>query len=71
MLRLSDREGLALPGRVAIASSAEGSLTAAWLEQRTDNVTVFKIDQASGKLAQIGEPIGVPMSVCVKFIAAE
>jgi 6-phosphogluconolactonase len=39
--------------------------------QGSDNVAVFKIDQSSGKLTQVGEPISVPVAVCVKFIAAE
>ena len=39
--------------------------------QGTDNVAVFKVDQSSGKLTQVGEPISVPMPVCVKFLAVE
>jgi 6-phosphogluconolactonase len=39
--------------------------------QATDNVAVFKVDQSSGKLTQVGEPISVPMAVCVKFLAVE
>jgi 6-phosphogluconolactonase len=39
--------------------------------QATDNVAVFKVDQGSGKLAVVGEPINVPMAVCVKFLAIE
>jgi 6-phosphogluconolactonase (cycloisomerase 2 family) len=34
-------------------------------------VAVFKVDQSSGKLTQVGEPIEVPVAVCVKFVAAE
>jgi 6-phosphogluconolactonase len=39
--------------------------------QGTDNVAVFKVDQANGKLTPVGDPISVPMPVCVKFLAAE
>jgi 6-phosphogluconolactonase len=39
--------------------------------QGTDNVAVFKVDQQTGKLTQVGEPINVPAPVCVKFLAAE
>lgn len=39
--------------------------------QATDNVAVFKVDLSSGKLTQVGEPISVPMPVCVKFLATE
>lgn len=36
--------------------------------QHSDNVQVFRIDQASGKLTAVGEPVAVPMPVCVKFL---
>ena len=39
--------------------------------QGTDNVAVFKVDQATGKLTQVGDLINVPASVCVKFLAVE
>jgi len=39
--------------------------------QGTDNVAVFKVDQSTGKLTPVGEPISVPMPVCVKFVAME
>jgi 6-phosphogluconolactonase len=39
--------------------------------QATDNVAVFKVDQNSGKLTQVGEPLNVPVPVCVKFLALE
>ncbi len=36
--------------------------------QGSDNVQVFRIDQSSGKLSAVGEPVAVPMPVCVKFL---
>jgi 6-phosphogluconolactonase len=39
--------------------------------QATDNVAVFKVDQTSGKLTQVGEPVNIPVPVCVKFLAIE
>ena len=36
--------------------------------QDTNNVAVFKIDQESGELEAIGEPVSVPMPVCVRFL---
>jgi 6-phosphogluconolactonase (cycloisomerase 2 family) len=32
---------------------------------------VFQVDQATGTLTQVGEPITVPVPVCVKFLAVE
>jgi 6-phosphogluconolactonase len=39
--------------------------------QATDNVVVFKVNQQTGGLTQVGEPIPVPVPVCVKFLAIE
>jgi 6-phosphogluconolactonase len=39
--------------------------------QATDNVAVFKVEPQSGKLTQVGEPISVPVPVCVKFVEAQ
>lgn len=39
--------------------------------QATDNVATFKVNQATGQLAPIGEPITVPVAVCVKFLPVE
>ena len=36
--------------------------------QDTDNVVVFRIDAATGKLEPSGQSIRVPMPVCVKFL---
>jgi len=38
--------------------------------QDSDTVVVFRIDRESGLLRQVGEPVPVPMPVCVKFAAA-
>ncbi len=39
--------------------------------QATDNVAVFKVDPATGQLTTIGEPLNVPVAVCVKFLPIE
>jgi 6-phosphogluconolactonase len=36
--------------------------------QDTDNIVVFRIDPATGKLTPTGQSVTVPMSVCVKFL---
>ena len=35
--------------------------------QGSGTITVFKIDEATGKLTQTGEPVAVPSPVCIKF----
>lgn len=45
--------------------------TGRWLiacNQNTNDVQVFSIDQATGLLSKIGDPVAVPMPVCVKFL---
>lgn len=37
--------------------------------QNSDDVQVFSIDQDSGQLTAVGDPVAVPMPVCVKFLA--
>jgi 6-phosphogluconolactonase len=39
--------------------------------QGSDTVAVFQVDQTTGALSQVGEPIAVPVPVCVKFLAVE
>lgn len=43
-----------------------------WLvaaNQGSNSLVVFRIDPETGKLEQVGEPVEVPMPVCVKFVA--
>ena len=40
-LRLSDRAAIAAPGRVALASRGDGSVCAAWVEQRDERTSVW------------------------------
>jgi len=45
--------------------------TGGWLlaaNQDSNTITVFKIDQAKGTLTATGDPVAVPMPVCVKFV---
>ena len=39
--------------------------------QGSDSIVVFKIDAASGKLAQVGEPLKVGAPCCIKFYTRE
>lgn len=46
--------------------------TGRWLiacGQNSDNAQVFSVDQETGELTPVGEPVAVPMPVCVKFLA--
>lgn len=36
--------------------------------QDTDNIVVFRIDQKTGQLTQVGEPVSVPAPVCLKLL---
>ena len=36
--------------------------------QDSDSIVVFRIDLASGGLEQVGEPLGIPMPVCIRMI---
>jgi 6-phosphogluconolactonase len=36
--------------------------------QDGNSLTVFKIDQNTGELTEVGEPVEAPMPVCVKFV---
>ena len=36
--------------------------------QDSDSIVVFRIDPATGGLEQIGEPLGIPMPVCIRMI---
>jgi 6-phosphogluconolactonase len=38
--------------------------------QDTDNIVVFRIDGATGRLAPTGRSLSVPSPVCVKIIPA-
>lgn len=37
--------------------------------QNSDTIVVFRINQADGKLEQVGDPVEAPTPVCVKFLA--
>ena len=37
--------------------------------QDSDSIVVFRIDPETGGLTQVGEPIAVPMPVCIRMIA--
>jgi hypothetical protein len=36
--------------------------------QDSDSIVVFRIDPATGGLEQVGEPLGIPMPVCIRMI---
>ncbi len=36
--------------------------------QDSDSIVVFRIDQATGGLEQVGEPVRIPMPVCIRMI---
>ena len=38
--------------------------------QKTNNVVVFKVDGATGKLTPTGKTLSVATPVCVRFLAA-
>ena len=38
--------------------------------QKSDSITIFKIDQKTGKLTATGDKIDVPSPVCIKFVPA-
>ena len=47
--------------------------TGRWLivcNQNSNNAQVFAVDQDTGRLARVGDPVGVPMPVCAKFLAS-
>lgn len=48
----------------------DGSLLIA-CNQATDNVVVFQVAPETGKLTPLGQPIEVPVPVCVKFLALQ
>jgi 6-phosphogluconolactonase len=48
----------------------DGSLLFA-CNQATDNVVVFQVAPETGKLTPLGQPIEVPVPVCVKFLALQ
>lgn len=46
--------------------------TGRWMitcHQNSDTVQVYRVDEASGGLLPVGEPVAVPMPVCVKFVS--
>ncbi len=36
--------------------------------QDSESIVVFRIDPATGGLEQVGEPLGIPMPVCIRMI---
>ncbi|WP_435015478.1 lactonase family protein [Tundrisphaera sp. TA3] len=52
------------PRNFAIDPSGKYLLAA---NQESDNVVVFRIDPQAGTLQQVGEPIAVPLPVCIQF----
>ncbi len=36
--------------------------------QDSDSIVVFRIDPATGGLGQVGQPLGIPMPVCIRMI---
>ncbi len=48
--------------------------TGAWMlvgNQNSDNVAVYKVDRATGRLTPTGDQVKAPSPICIKFVPAE
>lgn len=60
-------EGIKTPRNFALDPTGKFLLVA---NQDGDSISVFRIDQTTGELTSAGEPVAVPMPVCLQFLQA-